>query len=220
MSDGPLRLALIQIAEAFHRRSTARIAFVFGTSPTIRDKVVNGQPADVLIIQPEFMADLVSSGTVVAGECPVIARVGLGLMTRADAASADISTIESFRNTLLNADSLVFNNVSSGERFAALLDRLGLKEPLRKKTIRVESAVVFQRIIEGKGNDIGVATIPLIKATKALRFIGPLPASLQSYIPYAAALTTRATCPQAGSAFIRFLEGAVAKSAFEKSGAA
>jgi hypothetical protein len=59
------------------------------------------EQADVVILQPDFIAKLVSSGRLVAGDYPVIARVGLGLMAWADAPSVDISTTESFKETIL-----------------------------------------------------------------------------------------------------------------------
>jgi molybdate transport system substrate-binding protein len=214
MSDGPLRPALVQIAETFQRESRHRLELVFGTSPVLHEKVSSGEKADVLIIQPNFIEELVRVGKLVTGTNPVIARVGLGLMARADAPSTDTSTIESFRETILNAKSLIFNNVASGNYFAELLERLGIGEAVKRKVVRAESSIVFQRILQGDRNDIGVATIPLIKATKGLRLIGPLPVELQSYIIYVAALMTSATSPPAASAFISFLGSHAAKVAF------
>lgn len=218
MSDGPLQPALVEIAKTFHRESGACAELVFGTSPIIRAKVARGEVADVLIIQPNFIAELVGFGRVVPGEHPVIARVGLGLMVRSDAPVADVSTLDSFKAAILNAESLTFNDVASGNYFAELLQRLGIDESVKKKIVRVESAMVFERIKQGNRNDIGVATIPLINATNGLRLIGPLPAELQSYINYSAALMTSATSPQAGSGFISFLASPAAKVALAKTG--
>jgi len=109
LSDGPLRPALAPIAEAFRRDSGHQVEYVFDTSPVIHKKVADGEPADVLIIQPNFVAELVKSGKVVPGEHPIIGRVGFGLAARADAPAHDISTVETFRQVLLNADSLIFS---------------------------------------------------------------------------------------------------------------
>lgn len=218
MSDGPLRPALVQIAEAFRRESGNQVEFVFGTSPVVHKKVADGEAADVLIIQPNFVAELVKSGKVVAGDHPVVGRVGLGLAARADGPARDISTTEAFKQALLNADSLIFNNVASGNHFAKVLERLGIAEAVKSKIVRAEPAVVFDRVIKGTGNDIGVGTIPLINSTKGLRLIGPLPAEVQSYIVYAAAPMTNSTSPQAGEAFINFLASRAAKEAFAANG--
>ncbi len=108
MSDGPLRPAFERIAEAFRRESGNQVEFVFGTSPVVHKKVADGETADVLIIQPNFVAELVKAGKVVPGEHPLVGRVGFGLAVRADAPARDISTTEAFKQTLLDVDSLIF----------------------------------------------------------------------------------------------------------------
>ena len=218
MSDGPLRPAFEQIGEAFRRESGNQVEFVFATSPVIHKKVADGETADVLIIQPNFVDELVKAGKVVPGEHPVLGRVGFGLAVRADAPARDISTTEAFKQTLLNADSLIFNNVASGNYFAKVLERLGIAEAVKAKVIRLDPFAVNDRVIQGKGNDIGVGVIPLINTTKGLRLLGPLPAEVQSYIVYAAAPMTSSTSPQAGKAFINFLASPAAKAAFAANG--
>ena len=52
LSDSPLQPALVPSAEAFRRDSGHKVEFVFGTSPVVHKKVVDGETADVLIIQP------------------------------------------------------------------------------------------------------------------------------------------------------------------------
>jgi molybdate transport system substrate-binding protein len=214
LSDGPLRPALVPIAEAFGRESGYEIEYVFDTSPVIHKRIADGETADVLIIQPNFVAELVKSGRVVPGEHPVIGRVGFGLAARADAPAHDIGTVEAFRQVLLNADSLIFNNVASGNYFATVLDRLNIAEAVKAKVVRIPPAAVFERVRTGKGNDIGVGTIPQIIADKSLRLIGPLPAGLQSHIVYAAAPMSNAPSPKAAAAFIAFLASPAAKTLF------
>jgi len=218
MSDGPLQPALLQIGEAFRRETGHQVEFVFGTSPVVHKKVVDGEPADVLIIQPNFIAELAKSGKVVPGEHPVVGRVGFGLAVRSDAPARDISTTEAFKQTLLSADSLIFNNVASGNYFAKVLERLNIAEALKAKIVRTDPAAVYERVIQGKGNVIGVGTIPLINVTKGLRLLGPLPGEVQSYIVYAAAPMVSATSPQAAEVFIGFLASPAAKSAFAANG--
>ncbi len=218
MSDGPLRPAFEQITEAFRRETGNQLEFVFGTSPVIHKKVADGEAADVLVIQPNFVAELVKAGKVAPGEHPVVGRVGFGLAARADAPAQDISTTEAFKRVLVNADSLIFNNVASGNYFAKVLERLGIAEAVKAKVVRLDPFAVNDRVIQGKGNDIGVGVIPLINTTKGLRLLGPLPAEMQSYIVYVAAPMTSSTSPRGGKAFISFLASPAAKAAFAANG--
>lgn len=218
MSDGPLRPAFEQLAGQFRGESGSELDFVFGTSPVIHKKVADGEGADVLIIQPSFIAELVKAGKVVPGDHPVIGRVGFGLAVRADAPAHDISTTEGFKQALVGADSVIFNNVASGNYFAKVLERLGVAEAVKPKVVRLDPFAVFDRVLQGKGKDVGVGVIPLINTAKGLRLLGPLPAEVQSHIVYAAAPMASATNSQGGKAFIAFLTGPSAKAAFAANG--
>jgi len=83
LSDGPLEPALVKIAEVFRRDSGHEIQFVFGLAPVIHKKVTDGEWGDVIVIQPNFIDELVRGGKVVAGQHPIVSRVGIGLLARA-----------------------------------------------------------------------------------------------------------------------------------------
>lgn len=219
LSDNPLRPALVEIAEAFRRDSGHQVEFVFGPSPVVRKRVTDGEAADVLIIQPNFVAELIKSGKVVSGEHPVIGRVGVGLAARADAPARDVSTVEAFRQVLLDADALLFNTVASGNHFATVLERLNIAEAVKAKVVRLPPGPpVFERLVQGNGNDIAVGAISIIKATRGVRLIGALPAEFQSYLVYVATPMSGAASPQAAKAFIAFLASPAAKALFAANG--
>jgi hypothetical protein len=87
--------------------------------------VTDDEAVDVLIIQPSFMAELVEHGKVAEGEHPIVARIGVELTSRPDMPLPDIATTKAFKQTLLNADTLIFNNVASGDYFARVRERGG-----------------------------------------------------------------------------------------------
>jgi molybdate transport system substrate-binding protein len=219
LSDSPLEPASVGVAEAFRRESGHEVKFVFGLSPVIHKRVTDGETADVIIIQPNFINEFVKTGKVAAGEHPVVGRVGIGLMTRADAATPDISTSQALKQALLSADALVFNNVASGNYFATVLERLGIAEAIKAKVTRTSPMDVVARIVQGNGNDIGVYPVTFILADKRLKLIGELPLEFQSYLVYAAALMTGAQSPDAATEFIRFLASPGSKPAFAAAGA-
>jgi molybdate transport system substrate-binding protein len=219
LSDGPLEPALTKIGEAFHRESAHTVTFGFGLSPAIHKRLTDGEVADVVLIQPNFVEELVKSGKLAPGDHPIIGRVGVGLYVRADTTAPDISTPAGLKEALLSADALVFSNVAAGNYFATILERLGISEAVKGKVTRTSPADVVTHILQGKGNDIGVGTITLILADRRLKLVGPLPGELQSYLVYAAAITNNAPSPDAGMEFIRFLASPAARAAFTAVGA-
>ncbi len=219
LADTPLRSALTEICEAFRRDNGHQVDFVFGPSPIILKKVADGEEADVLIIQPDHAEDLIKAGKVVRGEHPVICRVGLGLAARAAAPPQSIVTVEALRQVLLKADTLVFITVVSGNQFAAVLERLNIAEAVKAKVVRLPARPrIYDKIIQGKGNDIAAGVIPIIKETKGVRLIGPLPAELQSYQVYAAAPMIAAASPVVAKRLIAYLTSSAAKASFSANG--
>ena len=162
LADTPLRPALLEIGEAFRRGGRGQqVEFVFDSSPAILEKLAAGETADVLIVQPDHIADLMKSGTVVRGEHPLIGRVGLGLAIRADAPPQSIATEGLLREVLLKADTLLFNTVVSGDQFAAVLERMNLTNAVKSKVVRLPPGpAIYDRVIRGKGNDIAAGVIP------------------------------------------------------------
>ena len=61
LSDSPLEPALVGITEAFRRESGHEVKFVFELSPVIHKRVTDGETADVIIIQPNFIDEFVKS---------------------------------------------------------------------------------------------------------------------------------------------------------------
>ena len=218
-SDTPLSTALQRIAPAFQRDSGYDVQYEFGVSPVIEEKASNGEPGDVIVIQPNFINDLVNQGKIAAAEYPTVARVGIGLFTRADLPTPDISTAEAFKRALLGADSVAFSNLTAGNYFATVLERLGVAGTLQGRVIRAKPTEVVERVVQGKGNDIGVMAMTLIIADKRLKLIGALPPEYQSYLVYAAAPMVNARSPKAAEAFVRFLTSRQSHQEFVASGA-
>lgn len=218
-ADTPLRAALVQIGEAFRRDGGPPVEFVFGPSPVILKRVAAGEAADVLIAQPHHIADLVRSGKIVPGDYPVLGRVGLGLAVRADAPPQRIDTIEALREVLLKADTLVTNTIIPGDLFVGVLERLNILELVKAKLVRLPPGpALYERVIRGTGNEVTAGIVTILNETKGLRVLGPLPAEVQPYQPYAAAPMTAAAAPAAARRFLAFLATPTAKEAFAASG--
>jgi molybdate transport system substrate-binding protein len=218
LSDGPLATALPAIGDAFQKMTGHGIEFVFAPSPVIRKRLADGETADVIMIQPDAVAGLAQIGKADPGDHPAFGRVGIGLAARADAPARDIRTTDALKQALRRADTIVFNNVASGNAFAKALEKLGIADDVKIKVLRVGPADVFERILQGSGDDIAVGTVTLIRADKRLKLLGTLPTELQSYITYAAVPMMGTPNMKAAVEFIRFLSTPAAKVLLTASG--
>jgi len=205
LCDGPLAPALPAVGEAFGKQSGHRVEFAFAPSPVIRKRIAEGEAADVVIIQPDFLAELAQTGKVDPGDHPAFGRIGIGLAARADAPARDIKTAEGLKQVLLRADTITFNTVASGNHFAKVLERLGIAEDVKAKVTRTEPGKMYEPLLQGSGDDLAVGTITQIRADNRLKLIGPLPGELQSYLSYAAVPMRGTPNVKAAVAFVRFL---------------
>jgi len=163
----------------------------------------------------------VKNGKVAAeGRVPV-GRVGAGVTVRGSAASPDIATTDALKAAVLGADTLVYNNASTGIYLDRLFAKLGIADALKPKTTRYSNGeAVMEHVIKGKGNEIGFGAMTEIKLFEShgLKLVGPLPADIQNYTSYAAAPLTGATAAADAKAFLAYLATPEAKQAFAAAG--
>jgi molybdate transport system substrate-binding protein len=78
LSDSPLQPALTKVAELFRQKTRNQVNLVFDPSPAVKKRIEDGEAADVVIVQPDFVDELARMGKVTAGDQPIIGRVGAG----------------------------------------------------------------------------------------------------------------------------------------------
>jgi molybdate transport system substrate-binding protein len=220
-SAGAIEPGLVRAIEAFKRASGDSVKVEFNTAPQLAKRLADGDVADVLIAPPAALDQQTKDGKVVAEGRVTVGKVGAGVVMRKDLPSPDIATTAAFKQTVLGADSIVYNTASTGLYLEKLFERLGVADAIKAKTTRYPNGErVMEHLIHGKGNEIGFGAITEIKLfePKGLKLVGPLPAEVQNYTTYAAAPMAGAPSPQAAKAFLAFLASAEAKQAFAAGG--
>ena len=177
------------------------------SAPQIRNRIESGDKFDVVIAPPAVVDPIVKAGLASAGG-PGVGRVGLGVAVRDDATVPDIASSEALKRAVLDADAIVFNRASTGVYFEGLLRKLDVWSAVEPKTTRYpDGASVMEHVRNGKGREIafGAITEILLYKGKGLRFVGPLPADVQNYTAYVAALTPQGNASAAARDFVAFL---------------
>jgi molybdate transport system substrate-binding protein len=145
----------------------------------------------------------------------------VGVMVRDGAPQPKIATVDEFKQALLGAESVVYNQASTGIYLEKLFERLGIAGHLKTKTVRYpDAASVLDHIRKGKGDEIGLgATTVIIEGeSKGLKFVGPLPPEIQNYTIYAATVVNAGSASEAAREFVRYLTAPVAQKVFAAAG--
>ena len=100
------------------------------------------------------------------------------------------------------------------------LPREGDRKPQTVLEVPQLCAIGKLPCVKGKGNEIGFGAMTEIKlyTSKGLQFVGPLPAEVQNYTTYEAALMTAAPAADAAKAVLRQLATPAGKAAFVSAG--
>jgi molybdate transport system substrate-binding protein len=207
LSAGAMKAIVTEVAEAFRRDTGHSVAVEFDTVGALRKRAA-AEPADVLILTDAAVDDLAREGVAAAGTRVDIARVGMGVAVKAGAPAPDISTTAAFRQAILDARSIVYvdpaRGGTSGIHFASVLERLGIADAVKAKSVLWPGGYAAEAIVKGQA-DLCVHQISEIIPVAGVTLVGPLPKELQKVTVYSGALGARAASPEAARAFLAYL---------------
>jgi molybdate transport system substrate-binding protein len=201
-----VKAVLDEVAPQFEKATENKLVFTIGPAATLKTQIDQGAAFDVAILTPALIDDLVTAGKLDPGSRARIARAGMGVAVRADAAKPDVSSDEALRHTLLSAQSIGYNGVGASRASnEAMLVKLGIAERVKEK---VKLLDVSAPVAVAKGDvEIGLGPISEILPVTGAQFAGPFPADLQSYLVFTAAVSSAAKDADAAKALIKFLAG-------------
>lgn len=223
LSAGAVKRGVGALAAAFGRDTGAIVTVTFATAPVLKGKVEDGTAeADVVIAPVPAMKAFEEKGLVVAGTSAVIGSVKAAVVVRDGAHAPDISTAETFKYAILDADSLVYNQASSGLYIEELMARLGVAEEVAAKTTRLATGAEVMKHLAASEipNEIGFGQIPEIRVylDQGVTLVGPLPEEIGKTTTYAAGLSARAVTAATARAFIDTMATPAAKETFRATG--
>jgi molybdate transport system substrate-binding protein len=220
-SAGAVRAIVTDLAEQFRQETGNTVTFSFGTAGQTRQKLLSGEPVDVVILTDAGIDDMIKQGGLASGSRADLARTGMGVGVREGAPKPDITTSEAFKTTLLEAKSLVYvdpaQGATSGVHFKSVLERLGIADAVKGKTQLVSGGYPAEKVASGEA-ELVVHQISEIVPVKGVTLVGPLPPDFQKVTVYSAGLAARSPSPAAARAFVAFLTRPAFKPKFAAAG--
>ncbi|MFE4835252.1 extracellular solute-binding protein [Arthrobacter sp. NPDC056691] len=211
-SSPAIKKALDEVITTFRQETGASIDAVFEPTVQLLRRIDAGESFDVMIAVTESFGSLttvVDPHTVVS-----VARAGIGVAVKRGTPEPDISTADSFVQTLRAANSVAYSGVgASGAYFAALLDKLGLRADVGARATVVKQGYVAQAVVTGNA-DIAIQQLSELLFVPQAHIVGPLPAELQHYTEFSAAVSAQSSDPARAQAFVNFLTSPPAQTAY------
>ena len=221
LSAGGIRPALDSLIPQFEKASGHKVAAKFVGGPAIPQELNAGAMVDLVIAPPNVIDGLIKEKKLAAATRADVARAGVGLGVRAGAAKPDIRSAESLKRALLGAKSVAFaRDGTAGTHFQGVLERLGINkemEPRLKRTLAADPNNSAGALVARGEAEIVVAAVATLM-TPGVDFVGPLPAELQAYIQFVAAVVSGSKEQPAAAALIKFITAPGAAAAYKAKG--
>ena len=189
-----------------------------GTGPqTIAAQLARGVLSDVVILSREGLGELIAANRIVAGTDVDLAQVPVGVAVRAGAPKPDVSTVEAFKQVLLNAKTIAVPGSTSGIWLTTdLFPRLGIAERINVKvTPRGTDAAAM---VAAGDADVAVLPTSEIMYAVGVDFAGNVAPEIQFVQTFSAAIVAGSREIEGAKKLIEFLTSARASGAIRKSG--
>ena len=218
VSGNGARAAISELAARFARESGYKVTIEFAVNPEVRRRIEEGERFDVAILNPPVLDALIKQGKVAGGTRAVLGRSGIGVGAREGAPKPDISTVEAFKRTLLEAKSVAYPaEGASGKYFVGLLERLGIAEEMKPK-LRPMPAEYNVEVV-GRGEvELVVVVASRISGVRGVQFVGRIPEELQTWIGFTAGVARDSKEPEAARALLRFFTAPAAAQVLKDTG--
>jgi molybdate transport system substrate-binding protein len=208
LSATAMQAVMEELGPKFERATGHKLAITFASLGRAVKRVQEGETADVVVIPRQGIDSFVKDGKTSARNATVVASSGIGVAVRRDAPKPDISSPEALKNTLLAAKSIAYTKPevggASGIHFAKVLDRLGIANEMKAKTVFPETHLVGVLVANGEA-EIAVQLFHELIQVAGIEIVGPLPGDLQDTTVFAAAIMVGATDIAAAKALVDFL---------------
>lgn len=223
LSGGAAQGLVGAVAPQFKAETGFDIGGRFGAVGAMRDALLAGAPADVLILTSALIAELARSGHVLANSAADLGVVRTAIAMRSGDPVSRIGDAASLRAALIDADAIYFPDpklATAGIHFAKVLDKLGIAETVATGLRPYPNGATAMRAMAAARDrrPIGCTQVTEILNTPGVRLVGPLPQEFELATVYTAAVCARAASPDQAQRLVTLLSSAGTRALRDRAG--
>ena len=223
LSGGAAEGLVAALAPGFKAEAGCDIEGTFGAVGGMRDKLLAGAPADVLILTRALIDELAREGHAVPGSGLDIGAVATAIAVRNGDPAPPVSDAAGLRAALLAAGEIHCpdpRQATAGIHFAGVLERLGIAGEVAARLRTHPNGVTAMRALAAAGAErpLGCTQATEVLATPGVTLVAPLPNELGLLTVYTAAVGARAARPAEAHALVALLTGPAAREERRRAG--
>jgi molybdate transport system substrate-binding protein len=212
LSAGAAQSLVSQSQQRFLAQSGYAVDGDFGAVGLIKDRLLAGEPCDLIILSEALIGQLAASGHVVAGSAQALGSVKTGIAVKAADLAPQVDNPTKLRAALLAAAEIYLPDpvkATAGVHFMNVLTQLGIdKEVFARLRPFPNGAIAMRELAQtGEPGAIGCTQMTEIIFTPGVKVVAALPKEFELATIYTAGVFTRAAQPGAAAEFIQLLCG-------------
>ena len=223
LSGGAAEGLVAALAPSFEAEAGCEIDGTFGAVGAMRDRLLAGAPADVLILSRALIDELARQGHAVPGSVVDIGTVATAIAVRSGDSAPPVGDAAGLRAALLAAGEIHCpdpRRATAGIHFAGVLDRLGIAGEVAARLRTHPNGMTAMRALAAAAAErpLGCTQVTEIVATPGVTLVAPLPDEFGLRTVYTAAVCARAVRPAEAGALVGLLTGAAAREERRRAG--
>ena len=223
LGAGGVKEGMRRTAELFSAETGIAHEIEIAPGPLIEERALAGTAdADLVVIPRPQFDGLVAAGKVPADDVALLGFVTVGVTIRNGDREPDLSSRDTFIESLLSAERIIYNQASSGTYVAGTLARIGIADRIKDKvSVLPDGKSAMEALAADRsGNAIGFGHATEIRFHDYLgtHFVGPLPGDIGRQTPYAAGVLGASETPEAARGLIALMTSPRGKALFVETG--
>lgn len=212
LSGGAAQGLVAQLRGPFFHETGRSIEGSFGAVGLMRDKLLAGEPCDVLILTQTLIEQLQASGQVLPGSARALGVVRTGVAAKAGEPMPRVDTPEALKAALLGARGIYFpdpEKATAGIHFMNVLTSLGIAQALGPRLRPYPNGATAMRAMAESAETglLGCTQVTEILYTPGVVLVDVLPKAFELATVYTAAVASASAQPQAAHLLIDLLSG-------------
>ena len=210
LSGGAAQGLVRQLQPEFEAAHGCKLEGTFGAVGLMRDKLLAGEPCDLLILTDALVSDLAAQGHVDGASARPLGVVKTGVAVREGAAAVDAGSPEKLKALLERAGAIYFPDpakATAGIHFMKVLRELELADSLadRLRTFPNGATAMGELARASETDAVGCTQVTEILYTRGVRLVGLLPPPFELATTYTAAVCMKAAQREEARALIELM---------------
>jgi molybdate transport system substrate-binding protein len=215
-----LHATWLELMPQYEKTSGDKVTIIWSPGLKVARKIESGEKADIAVLAAAGVEDLIRKGFLADGSRVPLVNSLIGIAIRPGAARPDLTSVVSFRKSLLDARSVVLSAGTSSIYLRKLFQNMGIANEMRAKLYRSPDGRTenVANVLRRGDADLGFQQVSELIDEKGIELMGPIPGDVQEVTVWSAGLYRDSPNEVRARALIRFIRSPEAAVIIRKHG--